>query len=81
MLRQESGKKSPQALGDGFFQMMDEIWSGQQARRFVPRPVEEVNGARNQLQAEAVREIEAAIQLQEESRRLRARVESEKPSP
>ncbi|HEV3341327.1 MAG TPA: hypothetical protein VG125_13245 [Pirellulales bacterium] len=81
VLRQESGTKAAEPLGAGFFQMMEEIWSGQQARRFVSRAVEEISAERNQLQAEAAREIEAAIRLQEESRRLREQSRSEEPSP
>ena len=36
--------------GDPFWQMMNEIWIGQQARGHVPRSVEEVEAERRQSQ-------------------------------
>lgn len=65
---------------DAFFRLMDEIWAGQKARGFVPRAAEEVEADRQRLQAEAEGEIEDAIRLQEESRRLRAAAEERQSS-
>jgi hypothetical protein len=75
VLRPETAGKSPRPLDDAFFQMMEEIWAEQKARGFVPRTVEEVEAERRQLRRESEAEIEAAIRLQEESRRLRQQAE------
>ena len=81
VLRRESQTATGQPLGGAFFQMMDEMWAGQKARGFVPRAVDEVETEHHRLQAEAEDEIEAAIRLQKESRRLRAQAEGERQSP
>jgi hypothetical protein len=62
----------------GFFQAMEEIWAAQQVRGFVPRSAEEVERERRELRRECAEEVEAAIRLQRESRRLRQQAESEK---
>jgi hypothetical protein len=62
-------------LGDAFFRLIDEIWTAQKARSFVPRTAEEVEAEHQQLQAEAEEEIEGAIRLQEESRKLRSQAD------
>ena len=54
-----------------FFRMMDDIWARQKARGFVPRSVEEVEGERQRMRDESAEEIEAAVRLHEEGRRLR----------
>lgn len=57
--------------GDPFWDMMQAIWAGQQARGHVPRSVEEVEAERRELR-EGWEKRQAAIErLQEESRRLR----------
>jgi hypothetical protein len=61
--------------------MIDEIWTGQHARGFLPRTSDEVETEDHRLQAAAGEEIEAAIRLQEESRRLRAKADGEGQSP
>lgn len=81
VLRHETQAVKAQPPGDAFFQLMDEIWTGQKARGFVPRMVEEIRTEHHRLGAEAEEEIEAAIRLQEESRRLRAHAEEERQSP
>jgi hypothetical protein len=81
VLRPEAGEKSPRPLDDAFFHMMEEIWAGQKARGFVPRTVEEVEAERRQLRQEGEAEIEGAIRLQEESRRLRQQAENGKETP
>lgn len=80
LLRHEGQTAKSQPPGDVFFQLMDEIWAGQKARGFVPRAASDVENEHQRLQAEADEEIEAAIRLQEESRRLRAQAE-ERQSP
>lgn len=81
VLRRECPTEAGRPLGGEFFQMMDEIWAGQHARGFAPRAVDDVESEHHRLQAEAEEEIEAAIGLQEESRRLRAQAEGERQSP
>ncbi len=53
------------------FQAMEEIWAAQQARGFIPRSAEDVERERRELRRECAEEVEAAIRLQQESRRLR----------
>jgi hypothetical protein len=48
--------------------MMEAIWAGQRTRNFAPRSIEDVESQRQQMRGDAEREIEAAIQLQNESR-------------
>lgn len=81
VLRQGTEANQPQPLGDTFFRRMEEIWAGQRARGHVPRTLEEVEGERQRLRQEMEAEVEAAIRLQEESRRLRQQAESAKEMP
>jgi hypothetical protein len=81
VLRQEPQAKRCQQLGDDFFQMMEGIWAAQKARGFVPRNADEVETERRKLREESDEEAEAAIRLQEESRRLRRRAEVHEESP
>ncbi len=74
VLRQEQLPSSKEEL----FRMMEEIWAGQKARGFVPRTVEEVETERRKLRDEVEEEIEEAIRLQQESRRLREQAEKNK---
>lgn len=60
------------------FQAMEEIWTAQQARGFVPRSADEVERERRELRGEGEEEVETAIRLQLESRRLRQQTDSEK---
>lgn len=80
VLRHEGQTAKDQPPGETFFRLMDEIWAGQKARGLVPRAAEEVETEHQRLQAEAEEEIEAAIRLQEESRRLRKQAEDERQS-
>lgn len=80
VLRYEANTAQCLPLSDVFFGLMDEIWAGQKARGFVPRPVEDVEAEHQRLQAEAECEIEGAIRLQEESRRLRTQAEQRQSS-
>jgi hypothetical protein len=57
--------------GDPFWEMMKEIWAGQQARGHVPRSVAEVESERQQSRNEWDLRQQAIERLQEESRRLR----------
>jgi hypothetical protein len=59
------------AEGDPFWATLERIWADQKARGHVPRSVEEIEALRRELRDEMDREIEEAIRLQEESRRLR----------
>ncbi len=81
VLRREAVAKPSQPLGEAFFQMMEGIWAGQQARGHVPRTAEEVEAERRQLRQEGEAEIEAALRLQEESRRLRQQAEGRGGAP
>jgi hypothetical protein len=58
-------------VGDPFWEMMKEIWAGQQARGHVPRSVEEVETERRQMREDWEERQQAIERLQEESRRLR----------
>ena len=49
VLLQGIDTKKPQVLGDGFFQMMEEIWSAQRSRGHVLRSVEEVESDNRNL--------------------------------
>jgi len=69
VLRHEREPAEVHPPGQAFFRLMDEIWAGQKARGFVARAADEVQTEHQRLQAEAEEEIEAAIRLQEESRR------------
>jgi hypothetical protein len=81
ILRQGAAAKPPGPLGDAFFQGMEAMWAGQKARGHVPRSVEEVEAERRQLRQEWDAEVDTAIRLQEESRRLRRRAENGKETP
>jgi len=78
VLRPGSETKGPRPLNDSFFQMMEEIWVGQQARGHVPRSVEEVEAERRQLRQDWDAEVDAATRLQQESRHLRQQAENGK---
>jgi len=56
---------------DPFWQRMRAIWDGQKARGHVPRSVEEVERDRRRLREEMEQEIDEAIRLQDEGKRLR----------
>jgi 50S ribosomal subunit-associated GTPase HflX len=60
---------------DPFWQMMQEIWAGQQARGHVPRGTEEVEAERRQLRQEWEDRMQEIERIQAESRRLRERAE------
>jgi hypothetical protein len=64
VLRQQIETKTPQPLGDEFFQHMEQIWSGQKARGFIPRSVEEVENERRMLRDESEVEIREAIRIE-----------------
>lgn len=68
MLLQGIDIKTPQILGDDFFQMMEKIWSAQRSRGHVSRSVEEVESESQKLKAQMASEIDATIHLQEECR-------------
>jgi hypothetical protein len=57
--------------GDPFFDMLKGIWAARAAAGLMPRSVAEVEAQRQQLREETEQEITEALQLQEESRRLR----------
>lgn len=67
--------------GDPFWDMMKSIWASQKARGHVPRTVEEVERQRGELRAQMDCEIDEAIRLQDECRRLRMQTESEANRP
>jgi hypothetical protein len=77
VVRQEGEPKPPPSLSADFFQMMEEIWTAQQARGHVSRTVEEVEAERAAMRGQVEDEIQAAIRLQEECRRRRMQAESE----
>jgi hypothetical protein len=81
VVRQETRSEPPQLLGDDFFQMMEEIWAGQNARGHVPRTEAEVEAERRERLAGWAKRQQAIEQLQEESRRLREEAEARKQSP
>ena len=81
LLRQGAEAKAPRPLDDSFFQMMEDIWAGQKARGHVPRSVEEVEAERRQLRQEWEARVEAAIRLQQESRRGRSVSDNGSESP
>jgi hypothetical protein len=56
---------------DPFWQMMEEIWAGQQARGHVPRSVEEVEAERRLVRQEWEERMQEIERIQAESRRLR----------
>lgn len=58
---------------DPFWQMMQRIWDGQKARGHVPPSAEEVEAERRALREESEQEIQEALRLQEEGRRLGVR--------
>ena len=68
--------RSEAGWGQTFFQAMEEIWAGQQARGFVPRSAEDVERERRELRRESAEEVEAAIRLQQEHGQLRQQAES-----
>ncbi len=81
VLRRDAAVKQPQPLGDEFFRMLEAIWAGQRARGHVPPTVEEIEAERQRLRRDGEAEIEAAIRLQEESRRLRHEAEGRGGAP
>jgi hypothetical protein len=81
VLRQGADAQSLRPLDNTFFQLMEEIWAGQRARGHVPRSEEEVEAQRRRWRQESQDEIDEAIKLQEESRRLRQHAESGKDLP
>lgn len=81
VLRPASEVTTAQPLGKEFFQMMEEIWAGQNARGHVPRSVEEVEAQRQEIRGLVEDEIEVAIRLQDECRRRRKQAESETTTP
>jgi hypothetical protein len=81
VLRQEGEPKPPRSLGFAFFQMMAEIRADQRARGHFPRGMEETAAERRTLRQEMDDEIEAAIRLQEETRRHREQAGSETNTP
>jgi hypothetical protein len=56
---------------DPFWQMMEEIWAGQQARGHVPRSVEDVEAERRQIREEWEDRMQEIERIQAEARRLR----------
>jgi hypothetical protein len=56
---------------DPFWQMMQAIWAGQQARGHLPRSVAEVEAERRQIREEWEERMREIDRIQEESRRLR----------
>jgi len=80
VLRQGAETKA-RPLDESFFQMMEGIWAGQKARGQVPRSEAEVEAERRRFREESEAEVEAAIRLQEESRRLRQQADTEKKTP
>ena len=81
VLLQGIDTKKPQVLGDGFFQMMEEIWSAQRSRGHVLRSVEEVESDSRNLKVLMASEIDATIRLQEECRNRRNQVDGENTTP
>jgi hypothetical protein len=77
VLRQRDARNES-GWDQNLFQAMEEIWAAQQARGFVPRSAEEVERERRELRRECAEEVEAAIRLQQESRRLRQQADSGK---
>jgi hypothetical protein len=59
------------APDDPFWQRMEQIWAGQQARGHVPRTKEEIDADIKSMRDEAEDEIQETIRLQEECRRAR----------
>ncbi len=68
----------PELPDTPFWRMMQEIWANQKARGHVPRSVEEVEAERRAIREESEGEIQEAMRLQEESRRLRQEAEQKK---
>jgi 50S ribosomal subunit-associated GTPase HflX len=56
---------------DPFWQMMEAIWAGQQARGHRPRSVEEVEAERRQVREEWEERMQEIERVQAEARRLR----------
>lgn len=63
------------AQAEPFWATLRGIWEGQQKRGHVPRSVEEIEAERRALREGMDGEIEEAVRLQEESRRLRRQAE------
>lgn len=71
----------PDLSQDPFWQRMESIWLGQQARGFAPRSDQEVQCARQALQEDMEEEIQQTIELQRKSRQERQqRVKPEEPA-
>lgn len=79
LLRHEREATQGRPPSDAFFRLMNEIWTAQKARGFVPRVAKDIEAERKRRQSEVQDEIDSAIRLQEESRRLRAENESQQP--
>lgn len=63
-----------------FWQMMREIWAGQQARGHVPRSVEEVEADRRAFREKVDEEIAETGRLQDDRQRQRLREEADDSS-
>jgi hypothetical protein len=61
--------------------LMERIWAGQRARGFVPRTAEQVEAERRAMRDESEEEIQEAIRIHMEGRRLREQKESETETP
>ena len=57
--------------GDRFWDMMEAIWEGQEARGFVPRSAEHVEAERCETRENWEERLQGIERLREESRRLR----------
>ena len=66
---------APAPQGDAFWATLRAIWDGQAARGHVPRTTDAIDAERRALREEVDQEIEEAIRLQEESRRLRGQAD------
>jgi hypothetical protein len=60
---------------DPFWQMMQDIWAGQEARGHRPRSVEEVEAERRRNREDWEERMQAIERVQAESRRLRGQGE------
>lgn len=56
---------------DPFWKTMEQIWAAQKARGHVPRSVDEIEAERQRLREESEEEIQEALRVHEECRRLR----------
>jgi hypothetical protein len=81
VLRQAAKVATPQSVGDEFFRTMEEIWAGQKARGHIPRSAADSEVSRREMRDQMEEEVEAAVRLQEESRRRREQADSETTKP